>query len=283
MVVITVIATIVFGTMLWSQPTIGEIFSLNEDDGIKKAVIIDQLHDYIPNQSFQEKATKYLGNAGYAVDVFKSEDITVDFYKKLPSMGYDFIVIRSHALIGRAAEDPVILLTNEKYTTDKYIYEQLFGIIDIPLLNVRDTIHYSIEDLQETNKFVYTRHISSQGLDWKVSDDHETYFGIGPKAVEEMMVGQFPGSTIILGGCNTLSNTLMAEAFLKKGASEIIGWDGSVYSSDNDRVMLAVLVETLKNNMYLDEAVDVVMENFTPVPGFPANLQYYSQKTNIEI
>ena len=282
MVVIIVVATIVFGTMLWSQSTIGEIFSLKEDDGIKKAVIIDQLHDYMPNQSFHEEATKYLGNAGYAVDVFKSEDITVDFYKKLPSMGYDFIVIRSHALIGRAAEDPVMLLTNEKSTNDKYIYEQLFGIIDITLLHVRDTIHLSIGDLQETNEVVYSLRNSSQGSDWKVSDGHEPYFAIGPKAVKEMMVGQFPGSTIILGGCNTLSNTLMAEAFLKKGASEIIGWDGLVYSSDNDRVMLAVLVETLENKMYLDKAVDVVMENFTPVSGFPAILQYYSQKTNIE-
>ena len=97
------------------------------------------------------------------------------------------------------------------------------------------------------------------------------------------MVGQFPGSTIILGGCNTLSNTLMAEAFLKKGASEIIGWDGLVLASDNDRAMLAVLKETLENKMHLDKAVDAVMENFTQVPGYSANLQYYSQKTNIEI
>ena len=66
------------------------------DDGIKKAAIIDQLDTEFPNKGLHMQAEEYLMTAGYdQVDLFLTEDITVDFYKKLPSMNYDFIVGRN--------------------------------------------------------------------------------------------------------------------------------------------------------------------------------------------
>jgi len=52
---------------------------------IKKAVIIDQLYQDFPNESFQQNATKLLTDGGYEVDLFTTADITIDFYKELPS------------------------------------------------------------------------------------------------------------------------------------------------------------------------------------------------------
>ena len=65
---------------------------------IRKAVIIDQLHNDISNPVYHNKATSLLTDAGYEVDVYTTDDITVDFYKELPSMNYEFILIRSHSL-----------------------------------------------------------------------------------------------------------------------------------------------------------------------------------------
>jgi len=72
-----------------------ENFSSNDID---KAAIIDQLHKDIPNLHFQNKTQTLLEDAGYQVDLFTTEDITVDFYKKLPTMNYKFIVFRTHSI-----------------------------------------------------------------------------------------------------------------------------------------------------------------------------------------
>ena len=91
------------------------------------AAIIDQLDDIVPNKRHQQKALEYLENAGYDVDVYTTEDITVDFYKKLPSMNYKFIYIRTHSLEVAQLGNATFLFTGEKYDIDKYILEQLSG------------------------------------------------------------------------------------------------------------------------------------------------------------
>jgi len=79
------------------QPDIIQIENLSFDE-IPKAAIIDQLHNDKPNKNYQQNVTKYLETAGYEVDLYTTDDITVDFYKKLPSLNYEFIVIRTHSL-----------------------------------------------------------------------------------------------------------------------------------------------------------------------------------------
>ena len=92
---------------------------------IEKAAIIDQLHDLIPNKRHQQKALEYLESAGYDVDVYTTEDITVDFYKKLPSMNYKFIYIRTHSLEVLELGNSTFLFTGEKYNINNHIMEQL--------------------------------------------------------------------------------------------------------------------------------------------------------------
>jgi len=65
---------------------------------IPKAAIIDQLHNDKPNENYQKMLTEFLETAGYEVDLYTTDAITVNFYKRLPAMNYEFIVIRSHAL-----------------------------------------------------------------------------------------------------------------------------------------------------------------------------------------
>src|SRR6267378_7915270 len=62
-----------------------------------RAIIIDQLYDDYPNSGFEEAAKRYLQYGGYAVDLYTTKNVTIDFYKNLPLMGYKIIIIRSHA------------------------------------------------------------------------------------------------------------------------------------------------------------------------------------------
>ncbi len=144
---------------------------------IRKAAIIDQLYRDIPNPQFQNQTMSYLLDAGYDVDLYTTEDITIDFYKELPSMDYEFIVFRTHSLAIYGKNPSEWIFSGEKYSNKVHISETLSGQLSpgVPFIVTEDqTITYS-EALRE-------RH-----------------FMIGPKFIDESMVGQFPDSVIILG------------------------------------------------------------------------------------
>jgi len=207
------------------------------------AAIIDQLHDSIPNKSFQQKALEYLENAGFDVDVYTTEDITVDFYKKLPSMNYKFIYIRTHSLEEVAeSQNTTFLFTGEKYDVNKYIQEQLSGQVSrgIPIYE------QELMELQESNEL---------SIDM-------VYFVVGSKFVDELMVGKFPQSVIIIGGCESTRTHDLAKSLIFRGASAVVGWDRTISSMENDRVMLALLEEVLINKIGFYDAIPSVMEEF---------------------
>jgi len=216
-----------------------EISNLVENP-IKKAAIIDQLHDELPNEDWQKKIKELLDQGGYEqIDLFTTEDITVGFYKELPSMDYQFIVARTHSLaIKEKGKQSVWMFTGEKYTEDKYIQEQLSGQVSrgVPFLTGSNT------DREQAAK--------------------QRLFIIGSKFVDEEMIGRFSGTTFVLGGCDTMSYPFMAKSLVNRGASSVIGWYGLVSLFDNDRVTLKVVEEILINGQLPDDAVDYVMEYY---------------------
>ncbi len=68
-----------------------------DDDSGPRAAIVDQLSLTVPNPAFVDDATATLESDGYAVDYFPGEEATVDFYRDLPTHGYEVIVFRTHA------------------------------------------------------------------------------------------------------------------------------------------------------------------------------------------
>jgi len=221
---------------------------------IKKAAIIDQLHRDLPNPTYQNQTTSYFIQAGYDVDLYTTEDITIDFYKELPSMDYEFILFRTHSLAIYGKNPSEWLFSGEKYSNKVHISETLSGQLSpgVPFIVTEDqTITYS-EALSE-------RH-----------------FMIGPKFIDESMVGQFPGSVIILGGCETMPHELLAEALVKRGASSVIGWNELVNSSKNDRVMTSLLEEILVNGLKIDEAIELVMEDYKKDKKSSLRLKHFS-------
>jgi len=220
------------------------------------AAIIDQLHDSIPNESSQQKALEYLESAGYDVDVYTTEDITVDFYKKLPSMNYKFIYIRTHSFEIARLEDNTYLFTGEKYDVNKHIEEQLFGQVAKGLpLNIQ-----AFAEIQKSDELV----------------EDNTYFVVGSKFVDELMVGKFPQTVIIIGGCESVRKHDLAKSLISRGASAVVGWDRTISSLENDLVMLALLEEVLINKTGFYDAIPSVMQEFG------SDLQYSSMLQHIQ-
>jgi len=246
------------------------------DDGIPRAVIIDQLYDEIPNPYFHQKATEYLEGAGYQVDIFTTENVTVDFYKNLPSMNYKFIVVRTHGASTHSS-DSVTLFTGERYQEDKYISEQLFGSVKrgAPLQVTMYNASVGTVNAWIVVNETYKEMSIPFNQEIQTTDD---YFLVTPKLVDEMMVGKFPDSIMLLGGCNTMEYPSLAKSLIKRGASTVVGWDNTVGDMENDIILLQVLEETLVNNREIKNAVDLVMESYDwGNPHYDAKLKYYSK------
>ncbi len=73
------------------------------------------------------------------------------------------------------------------------------------------------------------------------------YFAIQPRFVE-WMKGSFSGTVVMLMGCNTLTQTELAGAFLKKGASTVIGWTGLVTLSVTDMTVFTLFQKVIQEH-----------------------------------
>ena len=96
------VLTIVFFLGLYS-PFYNLPFSVNvgfTQPTPPKAAILDQgslAPTSRPNPVFVKKATSILKEAGFSVDYYLGEEVTVEFYRNLPNYGCDFIIERTHS------------------------------------------------------------------------------------------------------------------------------------------------------------------------------------------
>jgi len=258
-----------------------ENFSENETysyDGPPRAAIIDQLHDDIPSIYFQDRATELLETAGYEVELFTTKQLTVDFYKSLPSMNYEYIVFRTHAIGNEgpdaSGKEPVSLFTGEKYRDDKYITEQLSGQISkgAPYMSSVLDVSADLSELTNSNNTSIEIDVTAS---FQVVDDSNPYFLIGSKYVDEIMEGRFHDSVLVLGGCSTLSSPTLAKSLINRGASSVIGWDNLVGSINNDNTILEFLENHLSNEMEIEDAVEAAMNKVPKVSQYNATFSYY--------
>jgi len=188
-----------------------------------KAAIVDQLSLTFPNQTFIETATNILKQAGYCVDYYPGEAVTVNFYRNLPTHGYKIIILRVHSALGWYGEPPVCLFTSEPYSQDRFIYEQLTD--------------------QLTRAY------------YNVSGESKYYFGILPEFVRSSMSGRFEKAIVFMMGCNGLSYIDMAKAFTDKGAKVYIGWYNSVSVSHTDAATIKLLQHYLIEKLTLKQSI----------------------------
>lgn len=218
----------------------------DEPSGPPTAAIVDQLSLTFPNAAFVQEATAKLEAAGYTVDYYPGEEVTVNFYRRLPSRGYDVILFRSHAdrLLTETKEgepvDEVILFTSEPYTTERYQSDQV------------------------DNDLVIARY----------RDGGEPYFGIGAGFIDNG-AGDYDGAAIIMMGCEGLLSERTAEAFVDRGADFYISWDETVSAAHTDAATDVLLQYLLIEGLPAGDAVARTMADLGPDPFYGSELAIY--------
>jgi hypothetical protein len=214
--------------------------------GKPRAVIVDQLSSLQENEDFITEVTGELEDYGFEVDLYQGDEITVDFYRQLPTHGYKLIIFRAHS--GILAEDEEVILktvlfTNEEYSTSKYVAEQLHDRL----------------------------------LMARVDEGYPMVFGIPPEFIAESMKGKFDDTVIIMMGCSGIYLTELAEAFVGKGASVYLAWNGTVELYYVDEATPYLMRQLCSGNLTIKEAVDSTMDvgGVGPDPEHKSGLKYY--------
>jgi hypothetical protein len=198
-----------------------------------RAAIIDQLSLSAPGPAFVEAATTRLKLAGYRVDYYPGDAVTVDFYRALPSYGYDLVILRVHSGRDAATDgegsitrelDSVSLSTGEAWSAAKYPEDQ------------RDRL---------LGRFTYRDAVLSE----------EPLFGVPAWFFEHAAKGEFDDTLVIMMGCDGLATEGLARAFLDRGASAFVGWTDDVTVSHTDDATEWLLGELFVNRHDIDEAV----------------------------
>ena len=226
----------------------------DDSPAVPRAAIIDQLGYTDANPDFAAEASRVLEAAGYAVDYYPSAAITVEFYRELPSRGYNFVLLLSHSTnilykpdAGnaelQAVDKSVMLFTTEPYSAFAHVEDQRSRRLAVG----------SYPD----------RPIAGR------------YFLIQPEFVTSSMHGRFRDATIVLMGCAGLSTPDLAEAFQRRGAKEFISWDTAVTAAHTDAATRKLLAHLVGEGLAPEEAVARTMADVGPDPAYGARLVTY--------
>jgi len=211
----------------------------------RKAAVVDQIGFSYPNPELTDKALVYLKDAGFDVDIYKARDITVEFYRTLPTKGYELILFRTHStnILNETQRGPVFLFTSEPYDRHRYAQEQLANQIG-------------------SAKVLY-------------DDNAPLYFAVVSGFVRQGMIGRFEDTLIIIAGCQSLGTLDMARALVERGASAVIGWDEWVDLAHNDRAILLLLEALTAEALTVKQAVEKTMGEVGPDPTYNSVLTYF--------
>jgi len=212
--------------------------------GPKTAAIVDQLSLTQPNPTFAETATGILEDAGYRVDYYPGEAVTVEFYRDLPTHGYDLLLLRVHSGLARDYGEPtgyVSIFSGEPFSETKYAQERADGLVG-------RASYY---------------------------DGSPQVFGIVPDFIESSMRGRFDGATVVMLGCDGLITNVTAEAFVQKGAKTVVGWSGPVSAEHTDAAGEHLLRHLLVDELTTQGAVARTMAEVGPDPEYESVLRLY--------
>jgi hypothetical protein len=215
----------------------------------RRAVIVDGLLRY-PNPVFVEEATSVLDASGFLVDYVGVEEVTVDFYRRLPSLGYDIVILRVHCgpLVSTApngtkvAGQDAVMFTAELYDPNKYVLDQADGFLaKARIVNIPD----------------------------------EQYFAVPPWFITQRMEGEFRDTLIILDSCYGCYSMSMAQAFVSRGSGAFIGWEGEVGANHTDTAVLTILKGLCVEGLMVKNAVQEAMAEVGPDPYSGSTMLFY--------
>ena len=230
---------------------LGDLFWGSSTARPKTAAIVDQLSLTQPNPAFAEAATRTLEQAGYAVDYYPGEEVTVEFYRNLPTHGYDLIILRVHSGMARDNGEPTgyaSLFTGEPFSEAFH-----------------DAATFQDAEAGRLGRASYY-------------DGSPQVFGIVPDFIELSMRGRFQDATIVMLGCDSLKTNTTAEAFIRKGVKTVVGWSGRVSATHTDAATEHLLRHLLIDRLTTTDAVAQTTAEVGPDPEYGSTLLVYPSK-----
>jgi len=189
---ILIIVTVILLSFIGLNPA-GADFKTKENN---KAVILDPFNSEFNSLSlgvyemYMRSIIYNLGRAGYIVDYYRDENVTINLLKRLDDEGYSVIYINSHGFID--PQGSFALFINEKIN----LYQNDIEENSVGYLEAGSLAGY----LYVTPQFFLLYGNDSLFLD----------------------------ALIFIDACYSGNNTSLAEVFLNLGAQCFIGWNGPV-------------------------------------------------------
>lgn len=211
---------------------------------VPRAAIVDQLSITHGNQTFVEQCTAILGEAGFAVDYYDGDSVTVDLYRDLPTHDYRVLVLRVHSATYHPDLRVVALFTSQAYRAGHYVSEQLSD-------QVRAVAFAPYEE------------------------GDPTYFGVTDRFIKSGLRGRFDNTVVIMMGCDGMRYDCMAEAFVASGAAVYFGWDDFVSTLHADKVTIDLLESLLESTDTVSQAVTDTTGRHGADPYYQGALSYY--------
>ena len=209
---------------------------------VARAAIVDHLSISWPNPVFVKECKAILEGAGFAIDYYRGEYVTVELYRKLPTHGYKLIILRVHsAYIHKYLS--LAMFTSEPYSKQRYIYEQL-------------------------------RNRVASGYIEPYRKGDPRYLVITDKFVRFSMKGAFNDAIVIMMGCTGIKRCA-ASAFIEKGARVYVGWDGLVSVGQTDRATIRFLKHLLVERQTIARAVGQTMAEVGHEPQYKSTLLFW--------
>ena len=228
-----------------------------------RAAIVDQLGLNQSNPDFVQTARSTLKDqAGYTVDYYPAEQVTVDSIVASKAELPSHRLSRSHRAVRRGesdVDDPqrrqalidafgnsAFLFTSEQYDSSKYP-----------------------DDRQNSETVPGAE---SGGLRrYAILRDHAGLHRVRCRATSTRRV-------ILLMGCDGLLFDGTAKAFVDKGAEAVVGWDALVSPQHTDETTQTLLQKLVPQKLPLGEAVQRTMSEIAPEPAYNNKLKIYPEK-----
>ena len=202
----------------------------------KRAAILDGLSADYPNRTFINSAKKILERAGFTVDIYGPENVSLSLLRELPSKDYGLVVFRVH---GGRIRQPIGLFMGGG------LFIERCG----PESHRREV---------ESGYLLLGRPFLS----------NETYCVAPPHYIIDKLHGRFKKAIIIAMSCFTGDDEVMAIAFFKRGAKAYIGFKGKISPTYGDTFTIKLLRKIYAENISIEEAFNQVKEELGPDPHY---------------
>jgi hypothetical protein len=241
---ILIIVTIILLSFIGLNPA-GADFKTKENN---KAVILDPFNSEFNSLSlgvyemYMRSIIYNLERAGYIVDNYKDENVTINLLKRLDDEGYSVIYINSHGFID--PQGSFALFINEKIDSEK--------------------INLYQNDIEENN----VGYLEAGSLAGYLYVTPQFFLLYGNNSL-------FPDTLIFIDACYSGNNTSLAEVFLNLGAQCFIGWNGPVNVIHGIMMDGKFFHEACKYNKTVEQALRGIRAD----PDSGATLTYFGNGT----